>query len=189
MGSDMDNEEAIKSLYIKEAIEIIADAWNNVKPATIKNCWQHTKILPETTSEMNIDEIDEDIANFISTLNCLKLADPSVDMTAEEYVELDSNLISASLPTEEEILEEFLVDEGVLQQMQVHIEEDSSEAEEEIISTKVGRQALETVKKFLEQREFTTEEDIRYVRDIIRRLDESVEKSKRQTLLTEYITQ
>ena len=90
------------------------------------------------------------IANLISTLNCLKLADPSVDMTAEEYVELDSNLISASLPMEEEILEEFLVDEGVLQQMQVHIEEDSSEEEEEIISTKVGRQALETVKKFLE---------------------------------------
>ena len=118
----MDNEEAIKSLNIKEAIEIIADAWNNVKPATIKNCWQHTKILPETTSEMDIDEIDEDIANFISTLNCLKLADPSVDMTAEEYVELDSNLISASLPTEEEILEEFLVDEGVLQQMQKKIQ-------------------------------------------------------------------
>ena len=80
---DLDNEEAIESLNIKEAIEIIADAWNNVKPATIKNCWQHTKILPETTSEM---------------------------VTAEEYVELDSNLISASLPTEEEILEEFLVD-------------------------------------------------------------------------------
>ena len=81
------------------------------------------------------------------------------------------------------------MDEGVLQQMQVHIEEDSSEEEEEIISTKVGRQALETVEKFLEQRELTTEEDIRYVRDITRRLDESVEKSKRQTLLTEYITQ
>src|SRR5438128_8793557 len=94
----------------------------HVKPAIIKNCWQHTKILPETTSEMDIDEIDEDIANFISTLNCLKLADPSVDMTAEEYVELDSNLISASLPTEEEILEEFLVDKGVLQQMQKKIQ-------------------------------------------------------------------
>ena len=69
------------------------------------------------------------------------------------------------------------------------MEEDSSEEEEEIISTKVGRQALETVKKILEQKEFTTEEDIRYVRDIIRRLDESVEMSRRQTLLTEYITQ
>ena len=61
--------------------------------------------------------------------------------------------------------------------------------EEEIISTKVGRQALETVKKILEQKEFTTEEDISYVRDIIRRLDESVEMSRCQTLLTEYITQ
>src|SRR5437879_7725241 len=49
---DLDNEEVIKSLNIKEAIEIIVDAWNNVKPAMIKNCWQHTKILPETTSEM-----------------------------------------------------------------------------------------------------------------------------------------
>ena len=67
MGSDLDNEEAIKSLNIKEAIKIIADAWNNVKPATIKNCWQHTKILPETASEMDIDGIDEDIANLIST--------------------------------------------------------------------------------------------------------------------------
>ena len=73
--------------------------------------------------------------------------------------------------------------------MQVYIEDSSEEEEEEIIITKVGRQAFETVKKFLEQREFTTEEDIRYVGDIIRRLDESVEKSKRQTLLTEYITQ
>ena len=63
------------------------------------------------------------------------------------------------------------------------------ESEEETISIKIGREALETAKQFLEQREFTTEEDIKYIRGIIRRLDESVEKSKRQTLLTEYISQ
>ena len=40
---------------------------------------------------------------------------------------------------------------------------------------------MRTVKKILEQKEFTTEEDISYVRDIIRRLDESVEMSRRQT--------
>ena len=44
------------------------------------------------------------IVNLISSLNCLKLTDPSVDMTAEECVELDSDLINANLPTEEEIL-------------------------------------------------------------------------------------
>ena len=36
------------------------------------------------------------------------------------------------------------------------MEEDSSEEEEETISIKIGREALETVKKILEQREFTT---------------------------------
>ena len=31
--------------------------------------------------------------------------------------------------------------------------------------------------------------DMRYMRDIVRRLDESLEKLKHQTLLTEYINQ
>ena len=62
----------------------------------------------------------------------------------------------------------------------------SNEEEEEPISIQVGRQALETAKKILEQREFMTENDMRYMRDIIRRLDESLEKL---TLLTEYINQ
>ena len=75
------------------------------------------------------------------------------------------------------------------QQTQVQIEEDSNEEEEEPNSIQVGRQALETAKKILEQSEFTTENDMRYMRDIIHRLDESLEKLKRQALLTEYINQ
>ena len=65
----------------------------------------------------------------------------------------------------------------------------SNEEEEEPISIQVGRQALETAKKILEQREFMTEKDMRYMHDIIRRLDEPLEKLRRQTLLTEYINQ
>ena len=56
------------------------------------------------------------------------------------------------------------------------MEENLSEGEEASISIKVGREALATAKKFLEQREFATENDIRYMRNIIRRLDESVER-------------
>ena len=69
--------------------------------------------------------------------------------------------------------------------------EDSSEEEEASISVKVGREALVTARKFLEQREFTTESDIRYIRNIniIKRLDEAVEMSKRQTSLMEFINQ
>ena len=76
--------------------------------------------------------------------------------------------------------------EGVLQQ---HVEEDSSDEDEAIISVRTGRQALDVVKRFLEQRDFTTENDVKYIRNISRRLDESVEKAKRQTSLTEFINQ
>ena len=78
--------------------------------------------------------------------------------------------------------------EGVLHLTQVDME-DSSEEEEASISVKVGREALVTARNFLEQREFTTESDIRYICNIIKRLDEAVEMSKRQTSLMEFINQ
>jgi len=115
-----------------------------------------------------------------------RAADPSVNITANKYLEVDNDLVSTELPTEEDIFEEFLMAEGVLRQ---HVEEDSNDEEETIISVRTERQALDIVKKFLEQRDFTTENDVKYIRNIIRRLDESVEKAKRQTSLTEYINQ
>ena len=60
------------------------------------------------------------------------------------------------------------------------MEDNLSEGEEASISIKVGREALETVKKFLEQREFVTENDIKYMHNIIRHLDESIEMLKHQ---------
>ena len=138
---------------------------------------------------MEIDKIDECIDRLTVALNRLKLVDSSVDMTVEEYIELDNDLISANVPTEKEILEELLVAEGVSQQTLVQIEEDSNDEEEVSISVQAGRQALETAKKFLEQREFTTESDMKYMCSLICRLDESVEKLKCQTSLTEYLNQ
>ena len=125
------------------------------------------------SNEMEIDEIDDSMANLVSALNSLKIIDPSVNITAEEYVDADNGLTCTDLPTEEEIFEEFLVAEGALQQIQT--DTDSSEGEEETISVQVGRKALEIAKRFLEQRKFTTENDIKYMRNIIRRLDESIE--------------
>ena len=58
--------------------------------------------------------------------------------------------------------------EGVLRK---HVEEDSSDEEETIISVRTERQALDIVKKFIEQRDFTTENDVKYIRNIIRRLE------------------
>ena len=101
---------------------------------------------------METDEANNDIVELISALDSLSIAEPSIDsLTANEYIEIDNNLVSAELPTDEELVEEILLAEGVLHPTQVDME-DSSEEEEASISVKVGREALVTARKFLEQR-------------------------------------
>ena len=63
------------------------------------------------------------------------------------YIEIDNHLVSAVLPTEEELVEEILLAEDVLHLTQVDME-DSSEEEEASISVKMRREALVTARKF-----------------------------------------
>jgi len=44
-----------KKVNIKEAIDYLVDAWDNVTSETISNCWIKTEILPSST--------EDDIAN------------------------------------------------------------------------------------------------------------------------------
>ena len=101
---------------------------------------------------------------------------------------MDNNNVSSSrqrkqrrnLSLEDKI--NIIKKKGVLQQ---HVEEDSSDEEEWLFQYKwEGRHLM-----WLEQRDFTTENDVKYIHNIIRRLDKSVEKAKRQTSLTEFINQ
>ena len=45
-------------LNVKEAIDYIAEAWNNVTPMTIHNCWMKTGIL-SSDNEFVDDDIRE----------------------------------------------------------------------------------------------------------------------------------
>ncbi|CAG8475386.1 4743_t:CDS:2, partial [Acaulospora morrowiae] len=183
---ELNEGQEMKKPNIKEVIEIVADAWDNVKQETIKNCWLSTGILTAkmthaNTGNMKTDEADNDIVKLISALDSLSIAEPSIDnLTANEYIEIDNNLVSAELSTDDELIEEILLAEGVLHLTQVNME-DSNEEEEASISVKVGREVLVTARKFLEQREFTTESDIRYIRNIIKCLDKTLYSNLRYT--------
>ncbi|CAG8678596.1 5736_t:CDS:2, partial [Acaulospora morrowiae] len=186
--------QEMKKPNIKEAIEIVADTWDNVKQETIKNCWLSTGILTAemihaNTDNMKTDKADNDIVELISALDNLSIAELSIDnLTTNEYIEIDNNLVSAELSIDDELIEEILLAEEVLHPTQVDIE-DSSKKKEASISVKVGREALVTARKFLEQREFTTGSDIRYIHNIIKHLDKTVEMSKHQISLMEFINQ
>ena len=44
-------------LNIKQAIEYIALAWDNISADTIKNCWRHTGVLPPVCDDANMMDI------------------------------------------------------------------------------------------------------------------------------------
>ncbi|CAJ0637481.1 14257_t:CDS:2 [Entrophospora sp. SA101] len=66
-------------------------------------------------------------------------------MSAEDFVNIDSSVITTELPTDEDIVEDILISE--------------------VMSIKEGRKVLENAKKFLEQQEFATEKDIKKLED------------------------
>ena len=61
---------------------------------------------------MDMDETNDDIAELVLALNNLSIVD---SLTVEEYIDIDSNLVSTCLLTEEELIEEILLMECVLQ--------------------------------------------------------------------------
>ena len=151
-----------------------------------KNCWKKTKILPPNkTVEITDDPTSNDILGLISGLREVNIDHA---MTAEEFVNVDSDITTTELPTDENIIEDILISEGVWQPEDVEMEEEEEMSDKEpIISMEEGKKALEITKKFLEQQEFATEKDVRYVNELIKCLNSSVDKAKRQSLLTEFM--
>ena len=83
-------------------------------------------------------EYVDDITELVLALDRLSIS--IIDsLTTEEYVQIDNNLVSAELSTEEELIKEILLTEGVLQQTQVDMEDNLSEGEEASISIKKRR--------------------------------------------------
>ena len=184
---DLDEGNEIKKINIKQAIDIVGEAWDAVKEETIKNCWKKTKILPPNRT---VEIIDEPTSNDVLEELVSSLGKINIDhtMTVEEFINIDSDIITTELPTDESIVEDILISEGVLQleDVEMEVEEEMSE-EESVISIEEGRKAFETAKRFLEQQEFATKKDVKYVNELIKRLNSSVDKAKRQSLLTEFI--
>lgn len=92
-------------LTLDNAFIFIKNAWDNVTQNTIKNCWDHTRIISlcSEISEVNIvnitNKLDENSIdkeselydNFKDKLKRMSELELSFDMTAQEYISIDSN--------------------------------------------------------------------------------------------------
>ena len=187
MIQNLDVGKEIKKINIKEAIDMLSDAWDSVKQETIVNYWKHTNILPLTNIPPQITMDDDTVITELeSSLKTLSTS-TSITMKVEEYIKIDDNLTTSELLTDDDILEGILLAEGITNPSQTSIEEDTSNEEEEPkISHQDGKKSIEIAKKFLEQSDFATREDIKYINNIIKRLNVSTDRKKRQSSITEF---
>ncbi|CAB5298350.1 unnamed protein product [Rhizophagus irregularis] len=108
-------------LNIKEAIDYIAESWNNVTQTTIRNCWIKTGILPSCDDD-NVDEEDLDDDELENLL--INLPEETADVL--EYFQL----LDHEIPTEEHLTEEQIINMVRNEENQVEESEDDDENEE-----------------------------------------------------------
>ncbi|CAG8713879.1 16317_t:CDS:2, partial [Acaulospora morrowiae] len=104
-------QTTITPVNILDAINFCVKAWKLVKEDTIKNCWRKTGILSdsrELSTEIESDsdelsaEIKSDIENVQRLIDKLDFKEP---MMAEEYINIDDNVMTEGGLTDEEIVE------------------------------------------------------------------------------------
>lgn len=128
-------------LNVKEAIDYIAEAWNNVTPTTIQNCWKKTEILPDFIDEDDVNDEEEDdmhiqeedeIETFLNEL-------PEAEALREYFQMLDQEIPTEEYLTEDQIVNMVLTEEK---------EESESEDDDEIPLILVNK-AVDGLKTFI----------------------------------------
>ncbi|CAG8708602.1 14758_t:CDS:2, partial [Cetraspora pellucida] len=124
-------------------------------------------LTTDTSNNNDIDELEQ-------LLEELEMSYDYIKLSAEEYVEVDKHLQIMNIQTEESIVQDILKEQGLINNKNSNNKADD-EKEKEIIDNLVsynkGKKALEVVKKYLEQSQFATEDDIYLLRQIIKKAE------------------
>ncbi|EUC66190.1 tigger transposable element-derived protein, partial [Rhizoctonia solani AG-3 Rhs1AP] len=89
-----------------EAMQLSVQAWSQVAPSTIVNCWRHTGICPPAffaPAELPVPE-DPVMLDLQDDLNALTDTQDGEFLSAQELVDIDRNV-----QTEEEITDEMII--------------------------------------------------------------------------------
>src|SRR6185312_10720440 len=86
-----------------QAIRFIIRSWDEITPETIRNCWNHTKILPTTTTATDSDTTNTPTLGELSLiLTSLNLPDT---MSIEEFLSNPEEDEVYVVPDNEELVE------------------------------------------------------------------------------------
>jgi len=164
---------------IYDALINAAEAWSNVSPQTIRNCWLKTGILPEQMmiepSSIHDEEDEQDLGILLEKL-------PNNNIAANEYIHIENENDWINL-ADEDIVEALNQDE--------ESSEDEVELVEnvEVINNKVAQESINTVLRYLYQQKpdfGKVDEEVRVLRNLNRRVGLIIQKKLKQPDLHHY---
>jgi hypothetical protein len=132
-------------MNILQAIQFIVQAWSEISAETIRNCWGHTKILPDLGNlSENEDLLLDDLTN---TLQALKLSNA---MQVEEFLNIPEENIIYEVPDSDHELVYLFKNTN---QETADSEEIDDSQESPVISASTAITCLQTVRAFLLQQD------------------------------------
>lgn len=177
--------DANEKLYItvKDAITYTYEAWRTMAPQTIKNCWNHTRILPSTDAVDEAErlvsaEINKVITDIDADTEKLGIPDP---MSARDLLTMDE-----TQPTEELMTDQEIVNFVAPTQSDACSDDEEEEAAPPPTSTRECQQALETLVKYCGENSNYGEKHIASALAMLKDIRENRMHNKKQTSLSSY---
>ncbi|KAK3753066.1 hypothetical protein QZH41_005505 [Actinostola sp. cb2023] len=109
----LDENQPIKAIDLKDAVFMMAKAWDNVSQTTIKNCWKKAgfpgEVLEPTHDPFESDEEDEGTSEKRGLWGRVVQEYPLLaDVPFTHFASLDSDIITDCQPTEEDATRQAL---------------------------------------------------------------------------------
>ncbi|EXX66971.1 CENP-B homolog protein 2-like [Rhizophagus irregularis DAOM 181602=DAOM 197198] len=168
---------------VLQAIRYIIPSWNEVTVETIRNCWNHTGILPDNEYDETDNEDDDQMIDELSrTIQALNL--PNV-MRVKEFLNIPEEDITYEIFEDDQIIMELI---DIFKNSYENTEDlDKINDNDEIvtISTNIALKSLETVNMFLLQQE-NTEEYIKLIGKIEKFIRKKQVHMMQQTTIDRY---
>ncbi|UYV71281.1 hypothetical protein LAZ67_8002486 [Cordylochernes scorpioides] len=113
------------TINLKQAVDIISVAWNDVLPATISNCWHHSGIIKSDVSSpldtpQPATQMWEQQSLFDRMKEVLKIP---LEMDFDSYADADNDVVTNAMLSDIEIVESIL---------QAKEEEETDQVDEEV---------------------------------------------------------
>ncbi|UYV63584.1 TIGD4 [Cordylochernes scorpioides] len=165
------------TINLKQAVDIISVAWNDVLPATISNCWHHSGIIKSDVSSpldtpQPATQMWEQQSLFDRMKEVLKIP---LEMDFDSYADADNDVVTNAMLSDVEIVESIL---------QAKEEEETDQVDEEvdpivhIPHPKEVLESIQTMRLFLQCQD-ESKSLHRHLSDL-----DNIEKSVQHLLLT-----